>query len=146
MAKIIYYDKEAREKLLKGIDAVADVVKETLGPSGMNIAVEKKFSAPQILNDGVSKGKNARNQFLIYLEDAGRSIRTQVDINCRSFFGCFFVNDNPVVPNDSDEFIRRRCNIRFADSYADEIDIACQMQWGNRLSELKSIIQSINLK
>lgn len=96
------------------------------------------------LNDGISKGKNARNQFLIYLEDAGLSIRTQIANTCRSFFGPTLLTDKPVVPNDSDEFIRRRCNIRFADSYADEIDIACQMQWGNRLSELKSIIQSIS--
>ena len=57
------------------------------------------------LNDGISKGKNARNQFLIYLEDAGLSIRTQIENTSRSFFGPTLLTDKPVVPNDSDEFV-----------------------------------------
>lgn len=96
------------------------------------------------LNDGISKGRNARNQFLIFLEDSGLSIRTQIDTSCRYFYGPTLLTDKPVVPNDPDEYIRRRCNIQFADSYADEIELAIQMKWGNRLTELKSIIQSIS--
>ena len=54
MAKRIVFDEEARKSLLKGIDAVADAVKVTLGPKGRNVILEKKYGAPQIVNDGVT--------------------------------------------------------------------------------------------
>ena len=57
MAKKIIYDEEARKGLLKGIDAVADAVKVTLGPKGRNVILEKKFGSPQIVNDGVTIAK-----------------------------------------------------------------------------------------
>ncbi len=57
MAKRIIYDEDARKGLLKGIDAVADAVKVTLGPKGRNVILEKKFGAPQIVNDGVTIAK-----------------------------------------------------------------------------------------
>ena len=57
MAKRIIFDEEARKGLLKGIDAVADAVKVTLGPKGRNVILEKKFGAPQIINDGVTIAK-----------------------------------------------------------------------------------------
>lgn len=57
MAKRIIYDEEARKGLLKGIDAVADAVKVTLGPKGRNVILEKKFGSPQIVNDGVTIAK-----------------------------------------------------------------------------------------
>lgn len=57
MAKKIVYDEEARKGLLKGIDAVADAVKVTLGPKGRNVILEKKFGSPQIVNDGVTIAK-----------------------------------------------------------------------------------------
>ena len=57
MAKRIVFDEEARKSLLKGIDAVADAVKVTLGPKGRNVILEKKFGAPQIVNDGVTIAK-----------------------------------------------------------------------------------------
>ncbi len=57
MAKKIIFDEEARKGLLKGIDAVADAVKVTLGPKGRNVILEKKFGAPQIVNDGVTIAK-----------------------------------------------------------------------------------------
>ena len=57
MAKKIIFDEEARKGLLKGIDAVADAVKVTLGPKGRNVIIEKKFGAPQIVNDGVTIAK-----------------------------------------------------------------------------------------
>ncbi len=57
MAKKIIFDEEARKGLLRGIDAVADAVKVTLGPKGRNVILEKKFGAPQIVNDGVTIAK-----------------------------------------------------------------------------------------
>ncbi len=57
MAKRIIFDEEARKGLLRGIDAVADAVKVTLGPKGRNVILEKKFGSPQIVNDGVTIAK-----------------------------------------------------------------------------------------
>ena len=57
MAKKIIFNEEARKGLLKGIDAVADAVKVTLGPKGRNVILEKKFGSPQIVNDGVTIAK-----------------------------------------------------------------------------------------
>ena len=57
MAKQIIFSQNSREGLLKGIDAVADAVKVTLGPKGRNVIIEKKFGAPQIVNDGVTIAK-----------------------------------------------------------------------------------------
>ncbi|MCD7879017.1 MAG: chaperonin GroEL [Candidatus Gastranaerophilales bacterium] len=57
MAKKIIFNEDARKGLLKGIDAVADAVKVTLGPKGRNVILEKKFGSPQIVNDGVTIAK-----------------------------------------------------------------------------------------
>ena len=57
MAKKIIFNEEARKGLLRGIDAVADTVKVTLGPKGRNVILEKKFGSPQIVNDGVTIAK-----------------------------------------------------------------------------------------
>ena len=57
MAKDIYFDVEARGKLKKGVDALANAVKVTLGPKGRNVVIGKKFGAPQITKDGVSVAK-----------------------------------------------------------------------------------------
>ncbi len=57
MAKEIKYDSEARELLKKGVDALADAVKVTLGPKGRNVVIDKKFGAPQITKDGVTVAK-----------------------------------------------------------------------------------------
>jgi len=56
-AKEIKFDIEAREKLKKGVDALANAVKVTLGPKGRNVVIEKKFGAPQITKDGVTVAK-----------------------------------------------------------------------------------------
>jgi len=55
--KRIIFNEEARKSLEKGIDAVADAVKVTLGPKGRNVVLEKSFGAPQIVNDGVTIAK-----------------------------------------------------------------------------------------
>ena len=57
MAKQIKYDIEARDLLKKGVDALADAVKVTLGPKGRNVVIDKKFGAPQITKDGVTVAK-----------------------------------------------------------------------------------------
>lgn len=54
MAKIIAFDEEARRGLEKGLNALADAVKVTLGPKGRNVVLEKKWGAPTITNDGVT--------------------------------------------------------------------------------------------
>ena len=51
------YDREAREKLKKGVDALANAVKVTLGPRGRNVVIDKKFGPPSITKDGVSVAK-----------------------------------------------------------------------------------------
>jgi chaperonin GroEL len=57
MAKQIYFERDAREKLKAGVNALADAVKVTLGPKGRNVILEKKFGAPAITKDGVSVAK-----------------------------------------------------------------------------------------
>ncbi len=58
MAKQILYGEEARRALKRGIDALADAVKVTLGPRGRPVALDKKFGPPTVLNDGVSIAKD----------------------------------------------------------------------------------------
>ncbi|HXK74634.1 MAG TPA: chaperonin GroEL, partial [Bacteroidales bacterium] len=57
MAKEIKYDWDARENLKKGVDALTNAVKVTLGPKGRNVIIDKKFGAPQITKDGVTVAK-----------------------------------------------------------------------------------------
>jgi len=57
MAKQLKFDEEARYALKRGIDALADAVKITLGPKGRNVVLDKKFGAPTITNDGVTIAK-----------------------------------------------------------------------------------------
>ena len=57
MAKELAYGIDARNALKKGVDAVADTVKVTLGPKGRNVVLDKKFGAPLITNDGVTIAK-----------------------------------------------------------------------------------------
>lgn len=64
MAKKIVYGEESRAALIKGVNAVADAVKVTLGPKGKNVIIEKEYGDPQIINDGISIAKE------VELEDA----------------------------------------------------------------------------
>src|SRR4030067_782896 len=57
MAKQLKFSDEARQSLMKGIDVVAKAVVTTLGPKGRNIALDKKWGAPNIVHDGVSVAK-----------------------------------------------------------------------------------------
>ena len=72
MAKQIKFDVEARESLKKGIDALANAVKVTLGPKGRNVVIDKKFGHPQITKDGVTVAKE------IELPDAFENMGAQM--------------------------------------------------------------------
>jgi len=76
MAKKIIFGEEARKSLLKGIDAVADAVKVTLGPKGRNVILEKKYGAPQIVNDGVTIAKEI--ELKDGLENSGAQLLKEV--------------------------------------------------------------------
>lgn len=58
MAKMIKFDEDARRGLERGVNALADAVKVTLGPKGRNVVLEKKFGSPTITNDGVTIAKD----------------------------------------------------------------------------------------
>ena len=53
MAKIIKFDTEARTKMLKGVNTLANAVKVTLGPKGRNVVMDKSYGAPKTTKDGV---------------------------------------------------------------------------------------------
>src|SRR5664279_4998151 len=57
MAKEIVFDSKAREALKKGVDALSNAVKVTLGPKGRNVIIDKKYGAPSITKDGVTVAK-----------------------------------------------------------------------------------------
>src|SRR5512135_909115 len=56
-SKLIEFNSEAREKLKKGVDKLANAVKVTLGPKGRNVVIEKSFGSPVITKDGVTVAK-----------------------------------------------------------------------------------------
>ena len=62
MAKIIKFDTEARTKMLKGVDQLANVVKVTLGPKGRNVVLDKSYGAPRSTKDGVTVAKEIELQ------------------------------------------------------------------------------------
>ncbi|QTA37182.1 chaperonin GroEL [Thermosipho ferrireducens] len=72
MAKILRFSEEARRALERGVDAVADAVKITLGPKGRNVVIEKSWGSPTITNDGVSIAKE------IELEDKFENLGAQL--------------------------------------------------------------------
>ncbi len=72
MAKQLFFNIEARNKMKKGVDTLADAVKVTLGPKGRNVVIEKKFGAPAVTKDGVSVAKE------IELEDAIENMGAQM--------------------------------------------------------------------
>ena len=72
MAKKIQFDIEAREGLKKGVDALANAVKVTLGPKGRNVIIGKSFGGPQVTKDGWIRSKCATwccntTRFMIWL-------------------------------------------------------------------------------
>jgi chaperonin GroEL len=71
-AKILQYDEEARKSILKGVNALADAVKVTLGPKGRNVILDKSFGAPTVTKDGVTVAKE------IELEDKFENMGAQM--------------------------------------------------------------------
>jgi len=71
-AKILQYDEEARKSILKGVNALADAVKVTLGPRGRNVLLDKSFGAPTVTKDGVTVAKE------IELEDKFENMGAQM--------------------------------------------------------------------
>ncbi|MGE5795304.1 MAG: chaperonin GroEL, partial [Ignavibacteria bacterium] len=71
-SKLIEFDVEARNKLKRGVDKLANAVKVTLGPKGRNVVLEKKFGAPTVTKDGVTVAKE------IELEDAVENMGAQM--------------------------------------------------------------------
>jgi len=72
MAKQLIYAEKAREKLKKGVDSVAKAVVTTLGPKGRNVALDKKWGAPNVVHDGVTVAKE------IDLEDPFENMGAQL--------------------------------------------------------------------
>src|SRR3982750_3787469 len=72
MAKQIKYSRQARELLKAGVDKLADAVVTTLGPKGRNVAIDKKWGAPNVVHDGVTVAKE------IELEDPFENMGAQL--------------------------------------------------------------------
>ena len=72
MAKILEFDEDARRSLERGVNALADAVKVTLGPKGRNVVIDKKWGAPTITNDGVTIAKE------VELEDSYENLGAQL--------------------------------------------------------------------
>jgi chaperonin GroEL len=70
MAKDVIFGDNARQRMLNGVNVLADAVKATLGPKGRNVILDKSFGAPTVTKDGVSVAKCAHC-------DQGRCIRRQ---------------------------------------------------------------------
>jgi chaperonin GroEL len=72
MAKTLQFDEDARRSLERGVNALADAVKVTLGPKGRNVVIDKKFGAPTITNDGVTIARE------IELDDPSENLGAQL--------------------------------------------------------------------
>jgi chaperonin GroEL len=72
MAKMLQFDEDARRKLERGVNALADAVKVTIGPRGRNVVIDKKFGAPTITNDGVTIARE------VELEDPYENLGAQL--------------------------------------------------------------------
>mmetsp|Transcript_17869 Transcript_17869/g.48080 ORF Transcript_17869/g.48080 Transcript_17869/m.48080 type:complete len:585 (-) Transcript_17869:293-2047(-) len=78
MAKTVDFDEDSREKLMQGIDAVANAVKVTLGPKGRNVVLERNYGAPEIVNDGVTIARD------IELEDPQQNVGVKLLVEVAS--------------------------------------------------------------
>src|SRR5690625_1278905 len=72
MAKQLFFNVEARNKMKEGVDTLSNAVKVTLGPKGRNVVLEKKYGAPTITKDGVTVAKE------IELEDPIKNMGAQM--------------------------------------------------------------------
>ena len=74
MAKQIFFDIEARNKMKKGVDTLANAVKVTLGPKGRNVVIEKKFGAPQVTKAGEEEKQSLLSKTIQKLGFLGKSL------------------------------------------------------------------------
>ena len=72
-AKDVKFSSDARDKMLHGVDVLANAVKVTLGPKGRNVVLDKSYGAPRITKDGVTVAKE------IELEDKFENMGAQID-------------------------------------------------------------------
>ncbi len=92
-AKEIKYDVKAREKLLVGVDTLANAVKVTLGPKGRNVVLEKSWGSPTITKDGVTVAKEKPQQGTVLAVGTGTALPNgkivplQVKVGDRVLFG-----------------------------------------------------------
>ena len=84
MAKEILFNIDARDQLKKGVDALANAVKVTLGPKGRNVIIEKKFGAPHITKDGVTVAKEIELADAYQNRSEGRRVGKECPYRCRS--------------------------------------------------------------
>ena len=98
MAKILVFDEAARRALERGVNAVANAVKVTLGPRGRNVVLEKKFGSPTITKDGVTVAKEVELED--HLENIGAQLLKEVERAVHRRGGCARV----LLPHPLNEF------------------------------------------
>ena len=92
-AKDVKFSADAREKMLRGVDILANAVKVTLGPKGRNVVIEKSFGAPRITKDGVTVAKEKPSEGEIVAvgpgarDEKGERIAPELKAGDRVLFG-----------------------------------------------------------
>ena len=92
-AKEVKFSTDARDKMLRGVNILANAVKVTLGPKGRNVVIEKSFGAPRITKDGVTVAKEKPSEGIIVSvgpgarDDAGKINTLDVKAGDRVLFG-----------------------------------------------------------
>ena len=92
-AKDVKFSGDARDRMLRGVDILANAVKVTLGPKGRNVVIEKSFGAPRITKDGVTVAKEKPSQGEITAvgpggrDEAGKLIPIDLQVGDRVLFG-----------------------------------------------------------
>ena len=92
-AKDVKFSTDARDKMLRGVDIIANAVRVTLGPKGRNVVLDKSFGAPRITKDGVTVAKEKPQEGEIIAvgpggrDEAGKLVPIDVKVGDRILFG-----------------------------------------------------------
>ena len=92
-AKEVRFSVDARDKMLRGVDILANAVRVTLGPKGRNVVLDKSFGAPRVTKDGVTVAKEKPSQGKVIAvgpggrDEAGKLIPIDVKVGDRVLFG-----------------------------------------------------------
>ena len=105
MAKNIKFDIESRDQLKKGVDALANAVKVTLGPQGRNVVIGKSFGGPQITKDGVTVAKEIELEDPI--ENMGAQMVKEVASNTNDLAGDGTINSNSTCTSYYNSWIKK---------------------------------------